>query len=252
MFLSLYRLLLSVSLPPLSLADYHLVEVEVTGSDGFSVKTVRRNPAKLGAVTGSATYSSFWSSLLGTSKNTALWSFYKGCVHVCFRSNVLSFSLQRSWRKSLSVLKGKRDAAGTARTHTHTLTSVTKRTYRLTGKKSHGCLLRSSQMSPQMNTVQNHLPCEDFWALSRYTNVCAHTHKVCKEIKTGTVVMIYIYKFNFCSTTDTIFQNGAFVYFKVHKLQHSSFYHIHFKLLFHIFCRRGVFLKTESKDKRYR
>ncbi|KAG7334798.1 hypothetical protein KOW79_001394 [Hemibagrus wyckioides] len=46
------------------LADYHLVEVEVTGSDGFSVKTVRCNPAKLGAVTGSATYSSFWSSLL--------------------------------------------------------------------------------------------------------------------------------------------------------------------------------------------
>ncbi|XP_053471168.1 aspartate dehydrogenase domain-containing protein isoform X1 [Ictalurus furcatus] len=47
-----------------ALADYHLVEVEVTGSDGFSVKTVRRNPAKLGAVTGSATYSSLWSSLL--------------------------------------------------------------------------------------------------------------------------------------------------------------------------------------------
>ncbi|KAL6476751.1 hypothetical protein MHYP_G00152500 [Metynnis hypsauchen] len=48
-----------------ALADYHLVEVEVTGPDGFSVKTVRRNPAKLGAVTGSATYNSFWSSLLG-------------------------------------------------------------------------------------------------------------------------------------------------------------------------------------------
>ncbi|KAF5903257.1 putative L-aspartate dehydrogenase, partial [Clarias magur] len=47
-----------------ALADYHLVEVEVTGSDGFSVTTVRRNPARLGAVTGSATYSSFWSSLL--------------------------------------------------------------------------------------------------------------------------------------------------------------------------------------------
>ncbi|XP_017542308.1 putative L-aspartate dehydrogenase [Pygocentrus nattereri] len=47
-----------------ALADYHLVEVEVTGPDGFSVKTVRRNPAKLGAVTGSATYNSFWSSLL--------------------------------------------------------------------------------------------------------------------------------------------------------------------------------------------
>ncbi|TTL57248.1 putative L-aspartate dehydrogenase [Bagarius yarrelli] len=47
-----------------TLADHHLVEVEVTGLDGFCVKTVRRNPAKLGAVTGSATYSSFWSSLL--------------------------------------------------------------------------------------------------------------------------------------------------------------------------------------------
>ncbi|XP_036445701.1 putative L-aspartate dehydrogenase isoform X1 [Colossoma macropomum] len=47
-----------------ALADYHLVEVEVTGPEGFSVKTVRRNPAKLGAVTGSATYNSFWSSLL--------------------------------------------------------------------------------------------------------------------------------------------------------------------------------------------
>lgn len=47
-----------------ALADYHLVEVEVTGPDGFSVTTVRRNPAKIGAVTGSATYNSFWSSLL--------------------------------------------------------------------------------------------------------------------------------------------------------------------------------------------
>ncbi|XP_037545495.1 putative L-aspartate dehydrogenase [Nematolebias whitei] len=46
------------------LRDYHIVEVEVTGSDGFSVHTVRRNPARLGAVTGSATYQSFWNSLL--------------------------------------------------------------------------------------------------------------------------------------------------------------------------------------------
>ncbi|KAF7221194.1 aspartate dehydrogenase domain-containing protein isoform X2 [Nothobranchius furzeri] len=46
------------------LQDHHVVEVEVTGSDGFSVRTVRRNPAKLGAVTGKATYQSFWSSLL--------------------------------------------------------------------------------------------------------------------------------------------------------------------------------------------
>ena len=47
------------------LRDYHVVEVEVSGAHGFSVHTVRRNPAQLGAVTGSATYSSFWHSLLG-------------------------------------------------------------------------------------------------------------------------------------------------------------------------------------------
>ncbi|XP_068613488.1 aspartate dehydrogenase domain-containing protein-like [Brachionichthys hirsutus] len=47
-----------------ALSDYHVVEVEVTGPTGFSVNTVRRNPARLGAVTGSATYTSFWNSLL--------------------------------------------------------------------------------------------------------------------------------------------------------------------------------------------
>ncbi|XP_054615834.1 aspartate dehydrogenase domain-containing protein isoform X2 [Dunckerocampus dactyliophorus] len=47
-----------------ALSDYHVVEVEVTGPDGFSARTVRRNPARLGAVTGSATYNSFWNSLL--------------------------------------------------------------------------------------------------------------------------------------------------------------------------------------------
>ncbi|XP_004071562.1 putative L-aspartate dehydrogenase [Oryzias latipes] len=47
-----------------TLKDYHVVEVEVTGPDGFSVRTVRKNPAKPGAVTGSATYDSFWNSLL--------------------------------------------------------------------------------------------------------------------------------------------------------------------------------------------
>lgn len=39
----------------------------MTGPGGFSVNTVRRNPASLGAVTGRATYTSFWSSLLGES-----------------------------------------------------------------------------------------------------------------------------------------------------------------------------------------
>uniref|UniRef100_A0A671S9W6 Aspartate dehydrogenase domain-containing protein n=1 Tax=Sinocyclocheilus anshuiensis TaxID=1608454 RepID=A0A671S9W6_9TELE len=55
------------------LSDYHIVEAEVTGPDGFTVKTVQQNPAKLGAVTGNATYNSFWSSLLGMCQ----------CVYVC-------------------------------------------------------------------------------------------------------------------------------------------------------------------------
>lgn len=42
----------------------------MTGPGGFSVHTVRRNPAKLGAVTGSATYNSFWNSLLSESTST--------------------------------------------------------------------------------------------------------------------------------------------------------------------------------------
>lgn len=139
MFLSLYRLLLSVSLPPLSLADYHLVEVEVTGSDGFSVKTVRRNPAKLGAVTGSATYSSFWSSLLGTSKNTTLWPFYKGCVHVrVFQIKCVVFQFAEVMEEESICAEEEegccRNGAHT-HIHTHTLTSVTKRTYRLIEKK---------------------------------------------------------------------------------------------------------------------
>ncbi|XP_013786110.1 putative L-aspartate dehydrogenase [Limulus polyphemus] len=52
-----------------SLADYHIVEVEVQGPiqpDGkkFLVQTVRKNPAPMGAVTGTATYVSFLSSML--------------------------------------------------------------------------------------------------------------------------------------------------------------------------------------------
>ncbi|XP_040565415.1 aspartate dehydrogenase domain-containing protein [Lepeophtheirus salmonis] len=50
------------------LLDWHEVRVDVIGplqEDGnhFSVETIRRNPAKPGAVTGSATYASFQSSL---------------------------------------------------------------------------------------------------------------------------------------------------------------------------------------------
>lgn len=49
--------------------DWHVIEVTVEGPVGpagnkFSVSTVRRNPANPGAVTGSATYASFLSSLL--------------------------------------------------------------------------------------------------------------------------------------------------------------------------------------------
>lgn len=49
--------------------DCHIVEIEIFGpgddTNRFHVKTVRRNPAKSGAVTGNATYSSFLSSMLG-------------------------------------------------------------------------------------------------------------------------------------------------------------------------------------------
>lgn len=54
-----------------SLTDWHIVQVEVWGpgdidkGTAFHVKTVRSNPAKIGAVTGSATYASFLSSVLG-------------------------------------------------------------------------------------------------------------------------------------------------------------------------------------------
>lgn len=66
--------------PCCRLDDYHVVEVEVTGCDGFSVNTVRRNPAALGAVTGSATYASFWSSVQGESC-LCVSSFFLSKVH---------------------------------------------------------------------------------------------------------------------------------------------------------------------------
>lgn len=53
-----------------SLLEWHIVEVEVTGptseesGNTFSVKTTRRNPASAGAVTGKATFASFFSSLI--------------------------------------------------------------------------------------------------------------------------------------------------------------------------------------------
>ncbi|XP_025091009.1 putative L-aspartate dehydrogenase [Pomacea canaliculata] len=54
-----------------SLVDWHIVEVEAWGpgdmksGKAFRTHTVRHNPAATGAVTGSATYESFLSSLLG-------------------------------------------------------------------------------------------------------------------------------------------------------------------------------------------
>uniref|UniRef100_A0A0B7A0X2 Aspartate dehydrogenase domain-containing protein n=1 Tax=Arion vulgaris TaxID=1028688 RepID=A0A0B7A0X2_9EUPU len=65
-----------------NLRDWHVVEVELWGpgdisADGaFHCKTVRRNPAPFGAVTGTATYASFLSSLLNA-KNKGLG------VHLC-------------------------------------------------------------------------------------------------------------------------------------------------------------------------
>ncbi|BFZ18548.1 hypothetical protein BsWGS_21587 [Bradybaena similaris] len=54
-----------------SLRDWHVVEVELWGpgdisaDKAFHCKTVKRNPATVGAVSGTATYASFLSSLLG-------------------------------------------------------------------------------------------------------------------------------------------------------------------------------------------
>lgn len=47
--------------------DAHIVSIEVTGKNGFTVKTERYNPAKKGAVTGDETYHSFLASLLNAS-----------------------------------------------------------------------------------------------------------------------------------------------------------------------------------------
>jgi len=49
-----------------SLANWHLVEVEAKGPDGFEVHSIRKNPAKVGAVTGQLTYFSFLASVRGT------------------------------------------------------------------------------------------------------------------------------------------------------------------------------------------
>lgn len=58
------------------MTDWHIVEVEVWGPNGFNVKTTRSNPAAVGAVTGTATYASFLSSMLGAKGKGA-------GVHLC-------------------------------------------------------------------------------------------------------------------------------------------------------------------------
>ena len=45
--------------------DAHIVDIDVTGPGGFTVRTSRHNPAAVGAVTGNATYEAFLSSMLG-------------------------------------------------------------------------------------------------------------------------------------------------------------------------------------------
>lgn len=56
----------------------HVIDVEAYGTknshgDQFSVKTTRYNPAPPGAVTGSATYVSFWNSLLEAATSRSRW-----------------------------------------------------------------------------------------------------------------------------------------------------------------------------------
>lgn len=65
----------------LSLKDWHIIEIEVTGPSlspdkTFSVTTVRKNPASPGAVTGSATYKSFISSMKS-------WYYYFNGIILC-------------------------------------------------------------------------------------------------------------------------------------------------------------------------
>ena len=59
----------------------HIVEVEVTGpgdpGSEFTVRTVRNNPASPGAVTGSATFSAFISSVR---RAHGRWA---GGIHLC-------------------------------------------------------------------------------------------------------------------------------------------------------------------------
>ncbi|NXS27400.1 ASPD dehydrogenase, partial [Pomatostomus ruficeps] len=63
-----------------SVPDWHIVDVEVTavaeGGRALSVTSSRCNPAGVGAVTGSATRHSFWSSVIACTG-------HGGCVKLC-------------------------------------------------------------------------------------------------------------------------------------------------------------------------
>ncbi len=59
-----------------NLTGHHVVTVQVVSKGGLEVTTVRRNPAKLGAVTGSATFASFFASLLRAHSKP------KGQIHI--------------------------------------------------------------------------------------------------------------------------------------------------------------------------
>ncbi|XP_058386715.1 aspartate dehydrogenase domain-containing protein [Diceros bicornis minor] len=64
---------IGVLVADLSLTDMHVVDVELRGPPGptgrsFAVHTHRENPAEPGAVTGSATVTAFWRSLLGAAR----------------------------------------------------------------------------------------------------------------------------------------------------------------------------------------
>ncbi|KAM7059350.1 aspartate dehydrogenase domain-containing protein isoform 1-T1 [Molossus nigricans] len=64
---------IGVLVADLSLTDMHVVDVELSGPPGptgrsFAVHTHRENPAEPGAVTGSATVTAFWRSLLGMAR----------------------------------------------------------------------------------------------------------------------------------------------------------------------------------------
>lgn len=57
---------LVIQLNMFRIKDWHIVEYEIKGENGFYIKLRRENPAKQGAVTGSITYYSFLSSVIET------------------------------------------------------------------------------------------------------------------------------------------------------------------------------------------